>query len=63
MQAAPLLGRTDMTVSATTNGVRPGVCTSSTRPANPVVGQMIYETDTQKLKIWLGSVWSDGQSL
>ena len=40
-----------------------GACTSSTRPASPYVGQMIFETDTSLLKIWLGSVWSNGQTL
>ena len=52
-----------MTISATTKGSKPGVCTSSTRPSSPYVGQMIFETDTNLLKIWLGSNWSDGQSL
>jgi hypothetical protein len=52
-----------MTISATTKGMKPGVCTSSTRPQSPYVGQMIFETDTNKLKIWLGSYWSSGQSL
>ena len=52
-----------MSVSATTQGQKSGVCTSTTRPSNPYVGQMIYETDTNLLKIWLGSAWSIGQSL
>ena len=37
--------------------VKPGVCTSSTRPASPFEGQMIYETDTDVLAIWNGSAW------
>lgn len=37
--------------------VTPGVCTSSTRPANPFEGQMIYETDTDKVLVWNGSAW------
>lgn len=37
--------------------VKPGVCTSSTRPASPFEGQMIYETDTDILAIWNGSAW------
>jgi hypothetical protein len=36
---------------------RPGVCTSSTRPASPYEGQAIYETDTDKTFIWNGSLW------
>jgi hypothetical protein len=40
-----------------------GVCTSTTRPEAPYVGQMIYETDTNLLKVWLGSAWSVGQTL
>jgi hypothetical protein len=40
-----------------------GACTSSTRPASPYVGQMIFETDTSLLKIWLGTAWSNGQTL
>jgi len=33
--------------------------TSSTRPASPVAGQMIWETDTQRVRIWNAttSVW------
>lgn len=37
--------------------IRPGVCTSSTRPASPYEGQMIFETDTDLLRIWTGAVW------
>lgn len=33
------------------------VCTSTTRPANPVPGRLIYETDTTKLGVWTGSAW------
>lgn len=36
---------------------RPGVCTSTTRPASPYEGQTIYETDTDMLAIWNGSAW------
>ena len=39
--------------------VKPGVCTSSTRPASPYVGQCIYETDTLLAKVWNGSTWAD----
>lgn len=37
--------------------VRPGVCTSSTRPASPYDGQVIYETDTDRIAVWDGSSW------
>ena len=33
-------------------------CTSTTRPAAPVEGQIIYETDTDKYFGWKGSEWS-----
>lgn len=36
---------------------RPGVCTSSTRPASPYEGQVIYETDTDRTLVWNGSGW------
>jgi hypothetical protein len=36
---------------------RAGVCTSSTRPASPYEGQVIYETDTDKILAWTGSAW------
>lgn len=34
-----------------------GVCTSSTRPASPFEGQMIYETDTNRVLIWDNAAW------
>jgi hypothetical protein len=37
--------------------IKPGVCTSSTRPAAPYDGQMIYETDTKISLIYNGSAW------
>ena len=37
--------------------LRPGVCTSSTRPAAPFEGQTIYETDTDRLLSYDGSAW------
>ena len=37
--------------------VKPGVCTSSTRPASPYNGQMIYETDTDRTLVYNGSAW------
>jgi hypothetical protein len=37
--------------------VKPGVCTSSTRPASPYDGQVIYETDTDRAMVWNGTGW------
>jgi hypothetical protein len=37
--------------------LKPGVCTSTTRPASAYDGQMIYETDTNLVRIWNGSAW------
>lgn len=36
---------------------KPGVCTSTTRPAAPYEGQMIYETDSDLIRIWNGTAW------
>lgn len=33
------------------------IVTSSTRPAAPVEGQAIYETDTDTVQIWNGTAW------
>lgn len=40
------------------SAIRPGVVTSSTRPASPFTGQLIYETDTNKLLAYNGSSWN-----
>ena len=37
--------------------LKQGVCTSSTRPASPFEGQMVYETDTDMVVVWNGSAW------
>jgi hypothetical protein len=37
--------------------IKPGVCTSSTRPTVPYTGQLIYETDTGMVAAWNGSEW------
>jgi len=42
---------------ALSSGITPGVCTSATRPASPFQGQVIFETDTNRLLVWNGSVW------
>lgn len=37
--------------------LRPGVCTSTSRPGAPFEGQLIYETDTDLVQGWNGSGW------
>jgi hypothetical protein len=37
--------------------IAPGVCTSSTRPASPFEGQVIYETNTKQTLVWQGTAW------
>jgi len=37
--------------------IKPGVCTSTTRPTAPYEGQLIYETDTDKVASYNGSAW------
>jgi hypothetical protein len=34
------------------------VCTSSTRPASPDTGTMIYESDTSRILYWDGAAWT-----
>ena len=46
-----------MAISNNSTGLRPGVCTSSTRPTAPYEGQHIYETDTDFEFVWNGSAW------
>ena len=46
-----------MTISATSQGLRPGVCVSTARPATPFDGQVIYETDTNRVLVWDNAAW------
>ncbi len=46
-----------MAISNNSTGLRPGVCTSTTRPTAPYEGQMIYETNTDMVAIWNGTAW------
>jgi hypothetical protein len=46
-----------MSLSNLATGLRPGVCTSTTRPGSPYTGQVIYETDTGYLRVWDGAAW------
>lgn len=43
--------------SGASSVIKPGVVTSSTRPSSPFVGQLIYETDTDRLAAYNGSAW------
>jgi len=47
-----------MTISATTQGLRMGVATSTSRPTVPFDGQVISETDTDSLVVYKGSAWA-----
>ena len=51
------------TVLGAQSVVKPGVCTSSTRPASPFTGQLIYDTDTSQVLSWNGSAWVSQNSL
>ena len=37
--------------------LQPGVCTSTTRPALPYNGQVIFETDTEYTYVYDGTSW------
>ena len=43
--------------------LKPGVCTSSTRPASPFDGQMIYESDTDLTKVYNGTAFVNVSAL
>lgn len=38
--------------------VKPGVCTSTNKPASPYDGQVIYMTDVDQIAVWDGSQWT-----
>lgn len=46
-----------MAISNLTTGLRSGVCTSTTRPTSPYEGQIIYETDTNRVLVWDNNAW------
>ena len=46
-----------MTISSNATGLKPGVCTSTTRPIAPYDGFVIYEIDTDRSLVWNGSAW------
>jgi hypothetical protein len=47
-----------MTISATSQGIKPGVCLSTNRPVNPFDGQVIYMTDVDQTAVWDGTQWT-----
>lgn len=40
--------------------IKPGVCTSTTRPTAPYVGQLVFETDTNRVAAYTASGWVYG---
>jgi len=44
-------------VLGASSAIKPGVCTSTTRPSVPFEGQLIYETDTDRVAAYNGSAW------
>ena len=48
-----------MGISNVASNLRPGVCTSTTRPTTPYEGQVIYETDTNRVLVWDNAAWVD----
>jgi len=46
-----------MSISSNATGLKPGVCTSTTRPTNPYLGQLIFQTDTGTMHNWDGATW------
>jgi hypothetical protein len=51
-----------MGLSQGVNGqqAQPGVCTSTSLPASPFLGQIIFETDTNRLRVYETDGWSVG---
>jgi hypothetical protein len=46
-----------MSISSKATGLRPGVCTSATRPTSPYTGMIIFQTDTGTMHNWDGTTW------
>ena len=51
-----------MAISNQASGIRAGICTSTTRPLSPYIGQLVFETDTFAMKFWAGSAWQGAVS-
>lgn len=47
-----------MGISNNASGLRPGVCTSTTRPTAPYTGQIIFQTDDGQMLVWNGTAWA-----
>ena len=47
-----------MGISQGIDSVRTGVCTSTTKPASPFDGQVIYMTDVDQTAVWDGTQWT-----
>ena len=47
-----------MGISQGIDSVRTGVCTSTTKPASPFDGQVIYMTDVDQTAVWDGTAWT-----
>jgi hypothetical protein len=46
-----------MGISNVASNLRPGIVTSSTRPTTPYEGQVIYETDTNRVLVYDSAAW------
>ena len=46
-----------MGISNIASNLRPGIVTSTTRPTTPYEGQIIYETDTNRVLVWDNAAW------
>ena len=46
-----------MGISNVSSNLRPGICTSTTRPTTPYEGQVIYETDTNRVLVYDSAAW------
>lgn len=55
IDAGSVIGPTGPTGPAATNGVV--ICTSGTRPGSPSEGNVIYETDTDRVLVYTGAAW------
>jgi hypothetical protein len=52
---------TQAKLSSTLSGIT--ICTSSTRPGTPFSGQMIFETNTNKVLVYYGGAWNGVSSV